>query len=89
MIKHRLTKKQLTRIVTVLTEKLYERTPMMKNSIVGMEILKKNLEEIQHYMTQMERNHVWSVPMQMQFNDNGSLNLIPDMNYILILDFDT
>lgn len=89
MIKHRLTKKQLTRIVTVLTEKLYERTPIMKNSIVGMEILKKNLEEVQYYMAQMERNHVWSVPMQMQFDENGSLKLIPDMNYILILDFDT
>lgn len=89
MIKHRLTKKQLTRIVTILTEKLYERTPIIKNSIVGTENLKKNLEEIQYYMTQMERNHVWSVPMEIGFDESGNLNLIPDMNHILILDFDT
>lgn len=89
MNKHRLTKRQLTRILTTLTEKLYEKTPVVKNSIVGTEILKKNLEEIQYYMTQMERNHVWSVPMEIGFDNNGNLQLSPDMNHILILDFDT
>lgn len=89
MIKHRLTKKQLTRIITILTEKLYERTPIIKNSIVGIENLKKNLEEIQYYMTQMERNHAWNIPMEIRFDESGNLNLNPDMSHILILDFDT
>jgi len=79
----------LARVLTTLTEKLYEKTPVVKNSIVGTEILKKNLEEIQYYMTQMERNHVWSVPMEIGFDNNGNLQLSPDMNHILILDFDT
>ena len=89
MNKHRLTKRQLARILTILTEKLYEKTPVVKNSIVGIEILKKNLQEIQHYMTQMERNHVWSVPMEINFDEYGNLRLSPDMNHILILDFGT
>ncbi len=88
MIKHRLTKKQLTRIVTILTEKLYEKNSLVKNSLVGIETLKNNLQEIQNRMTQSERNHAWNIPMNIDFDNNGNLNLLPNMDYVLILDFD-
>jgi len=88
MLKTRITKRQLAKITTVLAEKIFERCPM-RNSAATLEIISRELVNLQREMSLKEGNTAWMIPMEVSFGEDNNLLLSPDMSSVLILDFDS
>jgi len=89
-MKPRIYKHQLRKILTNISEKLWLKFQYRKPTPATLELMKREMEQIQDTQAAADKNDAWLIPIEIKIDKDNPLNtvLVPDLSAVIILDFD-
>lgn len=90
MVKPRIYKQQLRKVLTTLSEKLWAKFQYRHLTPATLELIRRELFEIQTVQAAVDHNDLWLIPIEVKIDQDNPTNtvLVPDLNSVIILDFD-
>lgn len=87
-MKIRVYKGSLVRLVNWYDEQLKLKFGAYAVSEATKELVRRELANLQMRKMATEMTEIWKIPVSVEFDNNGLYQVVPDMERILILDFD-